>query len=203
MFSVFLGVYAFLFGFSREFKFDNTPDNHCQSHRFDEFKSAFRNFSLNALFLYAQHVWHSMAWHDLAGLGLVLLNFTKCLLLRFKPWFLCHQISVVHHVYNVKTSKDNHRFFSPSYSFACLHHGNGIFMDKNLFARCNGYVLLQTRKEIFKPIINHHKTINLLRQMKSAYHSKTCVVHEHEQYYRLESNFDIVLCKVTATVPFF
>lgn len=76
-------------------------------------------------------------------------------------------------------------------------------MDKNLFARCNGYVLLQTRKEIFKPIINHHKTINLLRQMKSAYHSKTCVVHEHEQYYRLESNFDIVLCKVTATVPFF
>lgn len=53
MFLVFLGVYAFLFGFSREFKFDNTPDNHCQSHRFDEFKSAFRNFSLNALFLYA------------------------------------------------------------------------------------------------------------------------------------------------------
>lgn len=139
-----------------------------------------------------------MAWYGLSGLGLFLLNFAA----SFKPCFLCHHISVVHHVYNVKTSKDNHRFFF-AFLFSCLHHGNGIFMDKNLFARCNGYVLLQTRKEIFKPIINHHKTINLLRQMKSAYHSKTCVVHEHEQYYRLESNFDIVLYKVSATVPFF
>lgn len=48
--------------------------------------------------------------------------------------------------------------------------------------------------EILKPIINQEQTINLLHQMKSAYHRKTSVLHGPEQYYRRELNFDIVLC---------
>lgn len=80
--------------------------------------------------------------------------------------------------------------FTIAISIELFHYGFATAAHFAAFvSSCDGFWvfwLCPRWEEIFKPIINHEKTINLLHQTKSAYRWKTCVLHGHEQYYRFE-----------------